>query len=159
MDIGSFPAAERVVEQMSKKEELLARRDQPKPNWTLDIVKNEEYGQNEIVFLSVGQGVSNLTRKEMYPLVNITERFLLYLWLDNEKSLILNQFYNISYLRGQIKGIERCQSWRVSPMLACLFLFLSAVWLYFCRLFVCISVDCLFVFLSTVCLYFYRLFV
>ena len=59
MDIGSFPAAERVVEQMSKKEELLARRDQPKPNWTLDIVKNEEYGQNEIVFLSVGQGVSN----------------------------------------------------------------------------------------------------
>ena len=32
MDIGSFPAAERVVEQMSKKEELLARRDQAKPN-------------------------------------------------------------------------------------------------------------------------------
>ena len=60
MDIGSFPAAERVEEQMSKKEELLARRDQPKPNWTFGyIVKNQEYGQNEIVFLSVGQGVSN----------------------------------------------------------------------------------------------------
>ena len=104
----------------------------------------------KLLFFQWARGcpIDYLTRKEMYPLVNITERFLLYLWLDNEKSLILNQFHNISYLRGQIKGIERCQSWQVSPMLACLFLFLSAVWLYFCRLFVCISVDCLFVFLS-----------
>ena len=101
-----------------------------------------------------GSPIDLLTRKEMYPLVNITERFLLYLWLDNEKSLILNEVHNISYLRAQIKGIERCQSWRVSPMLACLFLFLSAVSLYFCRLFVCISVDCLFIFLSAVCLVF-----
>ena len=33
------------------------------------------------------------------------------------------------------------------------------VYLYFCRLFVCISVGCLFVFMSAVCLYFCRLFV
>ena len=57
MDIGSFPAAERVVEQMSKKEELLARRDQPKPNWTLDIVKNEEYGTKRVQILGLGAGV------------------------------------------------------------------------------------------------------
>ena len=57
MDIGSFPAAERVVEQMSKKEELLSRRDQPKPNWTLDIVKNEEYGPKLVQILGLGAGV------------------------------------------------------------------------------------------------------
>ena len=57
MDISFFPAAERVVEQMSKKEEPRAWRDQPKPNWTLDIVKNEEYGPKLVQILGLGAGV------------------------------------------------------------------------------------------------------